>query len=46
MLFNIFVNNLGAGPKGILSKFANDTKLAGTVNSLEDREALGRNPDK
>ncbi|KAF4804290.1 hypothetical protein TURU_008937 [Turdus rufiventris] len=46
VLFNIFINYLGAGLKGILSTFTNDTKLVGTVNFLEDREALWRNSDK
>ncbi|RMC13024.1 hypothetical protein DUI87_10554 [Hirundo rustica rustica] len=39
-LFNVFINNLDAGLEGILSQFANNTKLEGDVESLEGREAL------
>ncbi|TRZ12113.1 hypothetical protein HGM15179_014995 [Zosterops borbonicus] len=46
VLLNISINNLDAGLKGILSTFANDTKLAGSVGSLDNREALWRNSDK
>ena len=39
VLFNIFITYLDAGIK---CNFANDTKLRGAVDSLEDREALQR----
>ena len=42
MLFNIFINDLDTELEGILSKFADDKKLGGTVESLEGREALHR----
>ncbi|KAJ7396007.1 hypothetical protein BTVI_149422 [Pitangus sulphuratus] len=46
VLCNIFINNLDTGLKGILSKFAHDTKLGAAVDSLEGREALQGDLDK
>lgn len=37
---------LDAGLECILIKFVDDTKLGGTVDSLEGGEVLQRNPDK
>lgn len=45
VLFCVFINGLGAGLKCILCKFASDTKVGGTVDSLEGREALQRDLD-
>ncbi|GAB0204722.1 triadin [Grus japonensis] len=41
-LFNIFVGNMDSGIECTLSKFANDTKLCGVVNTLEGRDAIQR----
>lgn len=46
VLFCVSINCLGAGFECILCKFANDTKVGGTVNSLEGREALRRDLDE
>ena len=46
LLFNVFISDVGSGIKCTLSKFADDTKLNGTVDANGGRDAIWKDPDR
>jgi len=45
VLFKIFVHNMNSGIECTRSKFADDSKLCGAVDTLEGRDAIQRDLD-
>lgn len=46
VLLCVFINDMGVGLKGVLSKFVDNTNLGGDVDSIRGGEASERDLDK
>ncbi|KAJ7413648.1 hypothetical protein WISP_89255 [Willisornis vidua] len=46
LLFSVFINDTDSGTECTLSRFVGDTKVSGATDSLEQRDAIQRDPDR